>query len=359
MGIEPSGPLHLGSLITLMSAMFALQGSGKGVLEVTVTDYDYNFQRPRTFPSYAIKPDPAGCHELMSDHTYAEIKRTIDRIRYFFQVHDERPDCSVGSRFRVKRFSEFASHPLFQQIIRKLFTEDWGRKLLKETIMVGGDHNPVILLAPVCSECDHVSVKYRRIRRDGEDSYVQGRCENTKCESADFSVRFDEPGRLNYHYLLDAVRDLISLPDIFPIDGALRHLYPEDPKDRPKPVDLHVFGGDYGVPYGDRDGVTREATGPSKADRIMALLQGISERYAAAHGVELQVPEFYVGPLITSGGHKLSKSDHVIRASVDTVSRADPNWAANLHTCLICETGEKKLDVVDLREYLPRLETLV
>ena len=125
---------------------------------------------------------------------------------------------------------------------------------------------------------------------------LRSTCYNELCDVNRFMVNLTDPKKVNLFYLLDPIRDLI--PNGF---GQV--------------TDLHMFGGDYGNPYGESK--------TCKADRVMGLMNAISDI----------PPDVYVGPLLRFNGTKLGKSQGG-SYEITKMRTQFPDWVERLYDLL-------------------------
>ncbi len=304
LGLKPSGPIHLGTALTFMNGMIALESNKSTTLDVMIMDLDHDFQRGKAYHSFFTLPDSKGCHRLMKQHTAQETRETIEEMASYFGVD--------SSRINIANFSDTVSHPQFQAYMRYLFLSTEGRTILKSTVMDDRKGPTGKLIAPNCEECGYSATKPPKISM--EDGTATTNCLNDRCDVDQYSVSIFKPGAVNLFYLVDPIRDLV-------------------PNNQGKTVDLHVFGGDYGLPWGKP--VPETGREPSKAERVLALMAHLST----------ETPDIYVGPILLSDGMKIGKSlqngqtMQSIRANV-------PNWVSELYSLVVNNPGK----IIDLHK---------
>ena len=139
--------------------------------------------------------------------------------------------------------------------------------------------------------------------------FLETKCYNPDCNIGKFEVGLSQPKSSNIFYLVDPIRDLI-------------------PNSSGVPVELHIFGGDYNGPYG----IDKR----TKVQRVQELMTGLSDIS----------PDFYVGPILTNFGSKISKSSKN-GFSVGSVRESFPNWVDRLHTLLSENKNQKVIDLAN------------
>ncbi len=296
LGIKPSGPLHLGTTLVLLHGIMALSSS-EATLDATVMTHDFDFQRGKDFVSFEGLPDPFGCHDLMKEHTYDEISQVVDEMCDFFSVSRE--------RVNVRNFGDYTELQEFQEIITHLIGNQRGRRVLRQTIGPSRQRARYFV-SPICS-CMHSSTDPPSIVH-GDNIILRTDCHNHKCHVDEFQVGLTEPRKVNFFYLLDPVRDLLS-------EGE----------------GIHIYGGDYGLKYG--------VDGRSKALRVLQLFEELSGN----------APDVYVGPLLNHYGRKLGKS----KSNAYTIANLRQNneeWVRGLFG-LVVENTQEIIDYDILERY--------
>ena len=297
LGLKPSGHLHLGTALTFLQGMMVISKNPTASLDVAVMDLDLDFQRGKDFVSYSHKPYTVNGYTLFKDYIADESRLLLHGLADYFGVDP--------LRIRVSQFSGITSHPQFQRYLTDLFGSVAGRTLLKKTI-VPGKRKTKDLLAPICDGCGHSSNKPPKFKGE-EDLELQTYCYNQKCSVDEYAVKLTQPGKVNIFYLVDPIRDLI-------------------PDKEGKVVDLHIFGGDYGIPY--------DTSGLPKAERVSKLMSALSDR----------APTIYVGPTLTKGDVKIGKSKGN-GYTIGELRERFPNWIERSHSLLMDNPSQKKLDL--------------
>jgi hypothetical protein len=312
MGIRPSGRLHLGSLMTILSGLMYLGSHSDTKFELQVMDLDFDFKRGRVFTPYNHLRGPDGSGVSAREYTRGELKNIVD-------VAGEELGIDTQGRITTLYFSEFLHDPEAIGFFTDILTDRGTLSELKRNLFdkVRGYKLPVSGICPSCytssNEFANFSfgdrdvnediaimlansqipeeLKENIIKKKLEDAgkvrgeidlmtggnpddaryFVESNCYNTNCDQTSYVFDLRGPGRYNIHYLVDPIRDAM--------DTKMR-----------QGNDLHIFGGDYGQPSGVRR--------ISKVDRI--------QRGMAAIGLE--ATDAFVGPIVLSDGQKMSKS---------------------------------------------------
>lgn len=301
LGVKPSGSIHLGTSLTFLNGILALQVTPNSTLDTTIMDLDFDFQRGLDFPSLYKKQDDDSCHTYLKDHVAEEASVTLREMARHFNVNP--------SRIKIAQFSGITQKLNFQKHLGYLFGTEEGKQLLRKTV-VAGKNKTDGLVSPICESCYHSSTHapYHHKTQENKITLVT-KCYNPDCFVEKYEVGLTEPGKVNLFYLIDPIRDLT--------------LSREN-----KQVDIHIFGGDYGAPYGGED--------LPKSHRVFGLMQGLSN----------SPPTVYVGPMLTNYGVKIGKSQRNGFAIADTKKKF-PNWIDRLHSLLTENKNEKVIDLAN------------
>lgn len=304
LGLKPSGLMHLGTAMTFLHGMIALSNNPYASLNVTVMDLDFDYQRGRDFMSYQGKTDPNGCHEFMKEHTVEEARQTLGEMARYLGVSLDQINVSL--------FGDITEHPQFQKYLADLFGNESGRRLLKE-IVVGGSGKSTSLLAPICGSCLHSSTVPPKYEESDGTLELRTKCFNEECDVEKYTVGLTSPRKVNIFYLVDPIRDLIQ-------------------DDSGRVVDVHLFGGDYGLQYGENE--------TPKAKRVLKLMTALTE----------QAPLIYVGPILTFNGTKLGKSSQN-GFTVTSLRESYGNWVERLYSMLTENSEERALNMSTMGKY--------
>lgn len=293
LGLDPSGPIHLGTALVFLQAFLAMQKNPETELNISITDLGCNRQRGKSFISYLNQKDPSGCHELMKEHTKEETENLVSELSSYF---------GIESKVNLSYFSDLTEKKELQKIFLDLFSTEKGREKIRRTVLTGSDRSST-LLSPICI-CGYSSNKPPKFN----GTELRTRCYNEKCGVDYYGVDLRNLKSVNISYLLDTIRDLI-----------------------PPKANLHIFGGDYGENYGEDK--------LPKAERILNLLSSLSEN----------PPRIYVGPLVEYNGEKIGKSKRN-GLSVESLRNKYPDWIERMHHLLRENPGER-LDLLELNNY--------
>lgn len=127
-----------------------------------------------------------------------------------------------------------------------------------------------LLARPTCNVCEKTYLSPKQTSL--EEDCINGFCLNDDCQNANFSVDVATSNGYFLHYTIDSLRDVF----LHKRYGGV----------------AHVFGGDYGTPWGN-------AARHPKAQRLQDIAQKLSPDVLLHH---------YVGPILMKDGYKLSKS---------------------------------------------------
>jgi hypothetical protein len=310
LGLKPSGEMHFGTLMTFLQGMVALSKNPDTSLDVAVMDLDFDFQRGKDYVSFMYSHDSMKCHGFMKEHTMREAEDALAEMSRFFGVNN--------TRIRTRYFSETTLDPTYQKFMEYLFLQEEGMQLLKKSVTPLHTTKTRQLISPICDECGHSSSKLPTIYVDNSimsRGTVKGKCFNERCDVGEYFTHINQSGRINFFYLVDPVRDLI--PDG---DGHI--------------TDLHIFGGDYALPWGGGDRA-------SKAERVLRLMEGLSPI----------APSTYVGPILMDGEEKVSKSTKN-GYTLSSLRERVPNWVQRFYSVLVNNPQSQILDVGSIcRDY--------
>ncbi len=275
-GLAPTGELHIGTAFTFLPAFLGLTKHTDATLDVVIDDITFHRQCGRDNVPDLTRPDHAGCHPTMLAHTRDNVERLCAEYGAYFGLE--------ADRSRIQYLSDYIAHPVFQDNLKYLFTTRQGQALVKNTLIGEGKGiaTSASLLSPICPSCSHSSNVTPKIVI--AENSVEARCYNHECSIGEsnrtYSVQLTEPRAVNVFYLLSPLRDLV-------------------PDDCGNVVDLHLLGGDYQSLYGTPPII--------KVARIAGLVEVLSKRSNESES-NPHVPRFYVGPVLTVHGKKVSKS---------------------------------------------------
>ncbi len=267
MGITPSGKgiLHQGHYATVLNLLSSLNHYPGQRAKIFVDDREFNTQQPPKLPD-----------EDVTQRIEVGLKGFIARAAAFF--HD---DTLVG-RIDIQRMSDFFRA---EGLDSEFLGEDFLNLMIRYRLAIG-KFFPKMKISGVngaralCRNCGFGKVAPSRVK------YLQGvlngqSCENRRCDDYESPmmaniVRGDTNWAIFY--------TLVGLRDVLMARAASNSAI------------LHVYGGDYGMPWG--------RSGTPKAERISNLVTAIGDGSGFAKGGI----SHFVGPLLTIGGHKISKS---------------------------------------------------
>ena len=252
MGIKPSGKLHLGTAVTIYNAVRAAKRSN-AQLDIQIMDLDFDQQRGTFFLPYKYYSDKDSCHESMRAHVEEEISVVLEEITGF-----------LGAKIfpSVSYFSEASLTPQFFDMLMCLYKRGELKPLHANKVQSSSS-----LFAPVCT-CNRSNTSAPKIDLDSRK--LSTKCFFEQCDVEKYDVALDEKGRVNFHYLLDPLRDCV--PDL-----------------HGRRADIHVFGGDYAQKYGH--------SRATKVERISQVAR------SAGHSMQ-----FFVGPIVVADNCKVGKS---------------------------------------------------
>ncbi len=290
MGIKPSGKLHLGTAMTVLSSIAAVKPGG--TVDIRIMDLDFDHQRGPVFTPFFWRADEDGCHDYMKQHALEEVRDLS---------HVLSASAGISANIKVDYFSAITWDTAFMVLMSDLFLEPPGRMLLSRNISHSGSGKPGHYLSPMCPCCNTSTSTPGTLNSVGE---LTVGCLSKTCSVVTYMESMFTPERVSFFYLVDPVRDVLS--------GA----------------DIHVFGGDYGVPYGK--------SGVSKAMRVAGLIADFAGKS----------PDIYVGPLVQVDGEKMAKSSSS-GFLIEDVNRAYPDWVERLNYM----RADK---VADVAKYFPK-----
>jgi hypothetical protein len=263
LGLKPSGDIHMGTVATVLNGMLYLYDNKDATLKIDVMDLDYDTQRGNNFASFMRMPDPNGCHELMKFHTLEKLGALVDKLSRVIGIDSRRIEIGLYSQnFACEGFSE---------LMMSLIRERSRARIVKRALFDGKSKIHLMPFTPICPECGHSSSKNGRY--DHKSDTLSSTCNNDECSNFEqvFSVAVADVTSYNVHYLIDPVRDVFESP------GCVRS-------------DVHIFGGDYLITHG----IKRKTKVQRSADVMTAVTN--------------ELPDFYVGPMLTLNSRKMSKS---------------------------------------------------
>jgi hypothetical protein len=274
MGINPTArSLHEGHYLTLLQyfkAMRRHQGAD-GLIFIDNREFD--------FPSHGHLDVPV---RLPSSKPSVDIHQQI--LDFVVQMSRHFQDWSVRTRLKILKMSEWmAPNASEASVVEGVHNGEHLYKLIQARRGTIEEFYPEFLddqqrrrspIVPVCPSCYTGS-------RDGTgvQMYPQmllADCQHATCHQERFIMDLQHDHRWCIHYAIDPVRDALLA------------------RQKESPV-LHVFGGDYGMPWG--------YNGIPKAKRMSDLMERVMSK------PEDPYVEHFVGPLLTRGGKKLAKSN--------------------------------------------------
>lgn len=265
MGITPSGRgiLHHGHFATVMNLLRSLNAYPNQRATIFIDDREFNSQQ---FPEL---PDAAVVERVEMD-----LKIFIQRAAGYLL------DESLVPRIQIQRMSEF--YTLDGQE-GKYLGEDLLNVMLQHRLAVGRFFPKMKIsgvngVRALCRDCD------MGLNTPDGGRYVDGiltgqKCKNEECPLLGEVISADVArGQTNWmvFYTLVGLRDLLIA------------------RQATSEAVLHVYGGDYGLPWGRGE--------VPKAERISHMVTEIGRDGSGGR------IHHYVGPLLTTGGRKLSKS---------------------------------------------------
>lgn len=267
MGINPSrDQLHLGHYLTMLQAGKALKTSpgAVGMFFVDNREHHHKLQTDGNEDTYRLP----GYHatqrvgQLMND--------------FLARIADELRCKDLPGRVRIQPMSDYMSSrsPANADQTRTggiLYEQLWNYRKEINRLFEFSDTNSMQYVRPFCRDCK-TGVR--------SDDLVRSFCEGilTTCQSEHCPTEriFIQPGRgmMNWsmHYAVDPIRDALLSSQFH--DRRV----------------LHVFGGDYGIPWGFDN--------QPKAQRMSKLMERIRPGMI----------DHFVGPMLMRDGQKLAKS---------------------------------------------------
>ena len=318
MGIRPSGRIHVGSLLTILNGIEYLRAHDQSTFEIQVMDLDFDNQRGDHFVPYIHMQGPEGSRNSARQQLRQDLHSILN------VMIDLEPELDLDGRVSISNFSDFLYDTEVLDFFSDILTDRDKVGELRSILWDQGKSNKTPL-SGICPSCHYSNSNWvtnfynedatQKIRGDiqkiisGEivvgderrtrelivekhnditrvereiEIYTHGNaedskflfkdtCKNDDCGIDDYVVDVRRPTAYNVHYLIDPLRDALST-DTHPRN------------------DLHIFGGDYGAPYGTQ--------GTPKSRRIQLAMKAIG----------LNPVDAFVGPLITYNGAKMGKS---------------------------------------------------
>jgi hypothetical protein len=265
MGINPTRPqLHLGHYLTMFNAVRAMKANPQALGVFFVDDREHHQRR-----------DAIEGHQAF----YLPSTKVVQRVEEKMSGFIMRIDAALGGRKVTQRthvipMSNYLSETSIASPERNsgayyglLFR---NRERIKQVFEF--DHEGAYeFVLPACLGCLNTPENPDTVTMRPDE--ILGPCDSRACDEPKASV-LPYMGDTNWttHYTVDPVRDAL-----------LSHQF------RDRKV-LHIFGGDYGIPWGY--GRT------PKAERMHTLLQEITP----------DTVSHFVGPIIMSDGKKMAKS---------------------------------------------------
>jgi lysyl-tRNA synthetase class I len=271
MGIKPSGNLHLGSVVALTNGFLYLKDNPDSKLNIGVMDLDFDVRRGDDFLSFYNSPDKWNCHRYAKEHTKSEIE----------EVSRTGSECLGldSKRINIRYFSDMLNDEgLMKMFVRIAMDRDLCRGV-KKAIADRSGRSYKVPFSPICPECGRSNSNFAVVSRENET--LKGKCSNSGCEVEDYEVSLKDKGSYNIHYLIDPIRDV----------------------SRSFKADVHIFGGDYDTPWGEKK--------ISRTERVMNVM-GLFSR---------KTPDIYLGPVFTVNGKKMSKT---LDNTIDFASLENP-----------------------------------
>ncbi len=311
MGARPSGKVHLGTLITILNGMLVMQKDPDATLELQLMDLDFDNQRGNVFVPYIHRQGPEGSEMSARDYMREELSTLLGKVGNQLGV-DQR-------KTQILYFSDFLLDPEALNFFTGNLTDKGKRKSLLKVLFdrTNGDKYPV---SGICQGCHTSSSNFseglfpegkfaklaekietlkdkdsnsarkwakayrkeltglelrRNIITDSQPGigkyFLKDICQNKKCDTTEYRFDLRQPGTYNIHYLVDPIRDALTT------------------ETRGK-NDLHIFGGDYGIPSGVKK--------IPRAERIQSGMEAVG----------LEPVDAYIGPMLMVNGSKMSKS---------------------------------------------------
>lgn len=269
MGINPSKhTLHLGHYATLFNAHSALASASHAVGMFFVDDREHH--------SKMSQDRINGDRFTMSKPVVVESVQKL--IAGFLTSLDEQLKTNVAKRTRIVPMHEYMTEGSANTqltIGAQLYNLLWQQRTrIVEAFNFDSAFNEAPFVIPLCKDCNAGSRTPELII--STEHGVRSQCIDTLCMNSQKVIEATpSEGDTNWsmHYTVDPIRDALVSRQFLG-----------------RKV-LHVFGGDYGMPWG-RGGL-------SKADRLDTTLDHIAPGKV----------DYFVGPLLRRNGEKLAKSN--------------------------------------------------
>lgn len=261
MGINPSkGNLHEGHYITMYQAMKALRSQQRARGHFFVDDREFDWQKRSI--------DDESVFLLPSTATAEAIQQRMWATAGY--VAGALDDPSLLERITIERMSDYMRRDgggLYEFLQKHRKDIDGMFEFDRNEF---GKRN---FIRPICPECRHGPRLDDVVGTTA--SSIHAKCARVLCPHQEYAVH-PSTGENHWaiHYAVDPLRDALLSAD---------HDYGKV---------LHVFGGDYGLPWG------RSQT--PKAERLQLLLAKIAPLLRINH---------FVGPMLKRDGQKLAKSN--------------------------------------------------
>ncbi len=265
MGINPSkADLHLGHYLTMYQALKVLHDRPDARGHIFVDDREHHAK--------IESRQHEGLFRVPSSRTAQQIQGLV--LDFIARFAGTVMDPTLRNRICVQRMSDYFRESVPDGGSRGgelywLLREH--RAELRELFEFRDDIHQEEFLRPVCSQCGFGPRYEQDMTID--DQGMGTACIDPGCGKGEYRVNpYVGDSNWSIHYAVDPVRDTF-----------LAEQY------RAQRV-LHVFGGDYGQPWG--------TDGTPKAERLGRFMRQMDERRI----------RYFVGPLLQKGGRKLAKS---------------------------------------------------
>jgi hypothetical protein len=208
-------------------------------------------------------PDPNGCHGLMKFHTLEKLDKIVEKLSRIIGIDK--------NRVRISLYSQNYECAGFSELMISFIRDRARARIAKRALFDGKSRLHLVPFSPICPECGHSSSNNGRFDRNQDT--LNSTCNNDGCENSGetYSVAVADVKAYNVHYLIDPVRD------VFESVGCISS-------------DVHIFGGDYLLTHGIRK--------KTKVQRSADVMTAVTN----------ELPDFYVGPMLTLNSRKMSKS---------------------------------------------------
>jgi len=263
LGVRPSGQIHLGNIVTLLTAaeVAYLLGNQRSQVMLTICDIDFPDKidvpvKGNVVTHYKYAPDPKGdCHKNFSEHNSERIYQLADDIAK-----------ELGTKIILKNLSDIQNEPGYREGLVKLL--DHSKEiadLFPEDIT-----SDQALIFPLCKNCHTANKKTPTYKKNGDKVTIYTSCENPGCDIKEYEVDvLDTSYELAVHFFIDPIRDSVIEPK----------------------ADLHIFGGDYADLHGKNK--------MTKSDKVLKIM-GFTCK---------ETPIIFTGPVFyAQDGKKMSKS---------------------------------------------------